>query len=93
MFGCQSKDSAENYGKSWMIYPVNIMVFGVITHDDVMLPVIFPQGLRFNTEAYIKCFEEAVLDDPMSDSRSLKHARQSGEPSVSCEKISGTISP
>ena len=43
-------------------HPVHIMVFGVVTKDgDVMHPLIFPQGLKLNTEAYIKCLEEVVL--------------------------------
>lgn len=43
-------------------YPANIMVFGVVTSDgDVMPPFMFPQGLRLNTDGYIKCLEEVVL--------------------------------
>ena len=41
---------------------VCIMVFGVVSCDyDIMLPFIFPHGLRLNAEAYIKCLEEVVL--------------------------------
>ena len=43
-------------------HPVHIMVFGLVTSDgDIMPPFIFPHGLRFNTEAYIKCLEKVVL--------------------------------
>ena len=43
-------------------YPILIVVFRVITSDGVvMVPFIFPPGLRLNTEAYIKCMEEGVL--------------------------------
>ncbi|XP_052832535.1 uncharacterized protein LOC128250757 [Octopus bimaculoides] len=49
-------------------HPLNIMkeIFTsasiYITSDgDVMLPFIFPHGLRINMEAYIKCLEEVVL--------------------------------
>ena len=42
--------------------PIYIIVFEVVTSDgDIMPLLIFPRGLRLNTEAYIKCLEEFVL--------------------------------
>ena len=41
---------------------VHIIVFGVITSDnDVIPPFIFPNGLRLNIKAYIKCLEEVMV--------------------------------
>ena len=41
---------------------VNIMMFGKVTsNDDIMLPFIFPNGIRINMKAYIKCLEEVIL--------------------------------
>ena len=57
------------------------MVFGVVTsNNDVMLSLIFPQGLRLNTETYIKC-----LDQESGFWRILHHATQ---PIIVWEKIS-----
>ena len=40
-------------------HPVHTRV--VPSNGDIRPPLIFPQGLRFNMEAYIKCLEEIVL--------------------------------
>ena len=66
---------------------VHIMVFGMVTSDGDIMPLfIFPHGLRFNREAYIKCLEKIVLPLIKSvgteSNRILCHATQAGEPSV-----------
>lgn len=61
---------------------VNINACGVITSDNnIMSPFIFPNGLRFNTEDYIKCLEEVLLswvnrmavENPLFDNQTLQH--------------------
>ena len=43
-------------------YPVQIMMFGVVTsNSDVMPPIIFPHGLTLNTEVCIKYLEKLVI--------------------------------
>ena len=83
-------------------YPVNIMVFRVVTSDgDVMPPLIFWYYYRPNMKANIKCLKEVncsesrgwLLEDPISGKRALHHVTQAKEPSVGCKKFSATTSP
>ena len=76
-------------------YSVHIMVLWVVTSDgDIMPPCIFPHGRRLNSETYIKCLDEVVLlwnwDGGYWKTLPLPtglHDTQTGEPSVSCQKI------
>ena len=64
----------------------HIIEFGMVTCEgSVMPPIIFPHGLRFNTEAYIK---RVTLDDPPSVNRTMRHSTHIGKLSVGCDNIS-----
>ena len=57
-------------------HQVHIMVFGVVSYDDDIMPwLIFPRGVRFKIEAYIKYLEL----DHSPGNRSMRYATQVGE--------------
>ena len=66
-----------------------------------MMTLCLHSSSRMAADTYVKYLEEEVLlglrgwllEDPVSDNRTMHHATQVGESGVDCQKISATISP
>ena len=75
-------------------HPVHIIVFGVVTSDDDVMPTfILPHGFTINTEAYIKwlkCLCWPRSSGCLLEDLTLRQATQAKEPRNFCDHITPT---